>query len=123
MTDKRSDDHGWARVKSVLWTTDWRECDDQMEAFKAASPSLLPVGGNDVSNAPEASPDASVPHMTSSIGNSLVQLLTRRAVLIAFRLASAGGGIGRICGGAVDDRLRGGGKSVSTESVGNGVAL
>lgn len=53
---------------------------------------------------------ASEPQITRRMGNSLAQLLTRRAVLIAVGLAAVGGGRGWIFWiGAVDVRRRGGG--------------
>ena len=61
--------------------------------------------------------DESLPHITRSIGKSFVQLLTNRAVLIAFGLAGAGGGIGWTAIGAVDDLWRGGGSGVGGGSV------
>lgn len=47
------------------------------------------------------------PQITSRIGKSFGQLLTKRAVLIAFGLAGFGGGRGCNCAGAVDIRLNG----------------
>jgi hypothetical protein len=44
------------------------------------------------------------PHITRSIGNSLAQLLTNRAVLTAFALGGDGGGSGCSSAGEVDTR-------------------
>lgn len=46
------------------------------------------------------------PHITRSMGNSLAQLLTNRAVLTAFALGGEGGGSGCSCAGEVDTRRR-----------------
>ena len=57
----------------------------------------------------ERLPLPSAPHITRRIGNSLAQLLTSKAVLIAAGLAAVGGGSDWIfCSGAVDVRRRGG---------------
>lgn len=55
-----------------------------------------------------AASDESLAQITRSKGKSFVQLLTSKAVLIAFALAGAGGGIGSIGIGAVDTLRRGG---------------
>lgn len=56
-------------------------------------------------------PLRSAPQMTSKMGKSFAQLLTRSAVLIAVGLAAVGGGRGRIrCSGAVDVRRGGCGR-------------
>jgi hypothetical protein len=47
------------------------------------------------------------PHMTRRIGKSLVQLLTKSAVLIALELGGEGGEDGCACTGVVEER-RGG---------------
>jgi hypothetical protein len=48
------------------------------------------------------------PQITRRIGKSFGQLLTKRAVLIAFGLAGSGGVGGNNCAGAVEIRLSGG---------------
>ena len=47
------------------------------------------------------------PQITRRMGNSFGQLLTKRAVLIAFGLAGVGGGRGCKSAGAVEIRLSG----------------
>lgn len=61
--------------------------------------------------------DVSFPQITRSIGKSFVQLLTNKAVLIAFGLAGVGGGIGCTEIGAVEDLRRSGGSGVGGGSV------
>jgi hypothetical protein len=73
------------------------ECADERPAPPAAFSLELPL--------------PSVPQITRRMGNSLAQLLTRSAVLIAAGLAAVGGGRGwMFCGGAVDARRSGGGR-------------
>lgn len=66
-------------------------------------------------------PLPSVPQITRRMGNSLAQLLTRSAVLIAAGLAAVGGGKGwMLCGGAVDARRIGGGRVIRDGPCGFG---